>query len=176
MERVLVNEGRATGALLRGGETLQARHVILAVPHWLVLDLLPEECRTHPDMARITELETAPISSVHLWFDRPVLFPSDRAEGNADGAPASPELPHAVLIGRLSQWVFNRSLLQKPEHERSAGSAFGSRDTAYSYQVVISASRNVAGKSQQEVIAAVVDELGQIFRAAERRRSCTAAW
>ena len=36
-------------------------------------------------------LTPSPITSVHLWFDRPVMT-----------------LPHAVLVDCLGQWVFNR--------------------------------------------------------------------
>jgi uncharacterized protein with NAD-binding domain and iron-sulfur cluster len=60
-------------------------------------------------------------------------------------------LPHAVLIGRLSQWVFNRGLLHS------------TAETGSSYQVVISASRNLADWSQQETIAKVCEELAEIF-------------
>src|SRR5213079_1301008 len=40
-----------------------------------------------------------PISSVHLWYDRPVL-----------------DLPHVVLVGCLGQWVFNRGESAPGEH------------------------------------------------------------
>jgi squalene-associated FAD-dependent desaturase len=156
VEQLCVEEGRATGVILRTGEKVEADQVIVAVPHWLVLDLYPLECRTHPALARLSELETAPISSVHLWFDRPILFPfkTDR----------SAELPHAVLIDRLSQWVFNRDLLH-------ASDSTGTRDPnlpprseqGYNYQVIISASRNIASSTQQEVIQQVVGELADVF-------------
>src|SRR5262249_49015901 len=84
----------AAGVELRSGERIDADHVILAVPQNLVLALLPDECRAVPDLAAIEKLEAAPISSVHLWFDRPVT-----------------DLRHAVLVGRLGQWVFNRSAI-----------------------------------------------------------------
>jgi squalene-associated FAD-dependent desaturase len=149
VERLTIENGRATGAVLRSGEFVPAEHVILAVPHWLVLELLPDEYRTDPQLAKIRQLESAPISSIHLWFDRPVLFPAKRRENNDE--PSESELPHAVLIGRISQWVFNRSLLQS------------TREPGYSYQVVISASRNIAEWTQEETIAKVCDELAQIF-------------
>ena len=77
---------------------------------------------------------TAPIASLHLWFDRPIT-----------------SLPHATLVGRLSQWLFNRS---RPE-------ATG-RTTHY-YQVVISDAREVAQRPQADVIAEVVSELKSIW-------------
>ncbi len=149
VERVMIENGQATGAVLRSGEIVPADHVILAVPHWLVLELLPNDLREAPQLAKIGGLESAPISSIHLWFDRPILFPV-RPE-NRHGNDRDSELPHAVLIGRLSQWVFNRGLLQS------------TAETGSSYQVVISASRNIAEWSQQETIAKVCEELAQIF-------------
>jgi squalene-associated FAD-dependent desaturase len=165
VERVLADNGHATGVLLRSGETVAADHVIAAVPHWIVLDLLPDECRNDAQLAKIRQLETAPISSVHLWFDRPILF-AERHRSNSDPGDQK-ELPHAVLIGRLSQWIFNRSLLQVHEHselpiEQNVLNS-PSLDSSFSYQVVISASRNLATNSQQDTISTVVGELGEIF-------------
>ena len=76
---------------LRDGSALPADHVILAVPFDRVLDLLPPELAADPFFARIGKLQPSPISSVHLWYDRPIL-----------------NRPHAVLIDSLGQWVFNR--------------------------------------------------------------------
>jgi squalene-associated FAD-dependent desaturase len=149
VERLTIENGCATGAVLRSGEFVPADHVILAVPHWLVLELFPDEYRTDPQLAKIRQLESAPISSIHLWFDRPILFAAIGKEKN--GERRESELPHAVLIGRISQWVFNRSLLQSTQ------------ESGYSYQVVISASRNIAEWTQQETIAKVRDELAQVF-------------
>jgi squalene-associated FAD-dependent desaturase len=154
--RLSVDAGRATGAILRTGEVVETDQVIVAVPHWLVLDLLPPECRTHPDLARLNELETAPISSVHLWFDRPILFPFN---GNR-----ATELPHAVLIDRLSQWVFNRDLLHNAGSAQSQNAHAPERsEQGHNYQVIISASRNIASSTQQEVIDQVVRELADVF-------------
>lgn len=127
---------RMTGLLLKNGERLTADDVILAVPHFRVLSLLPESLRSRPEFAAIERIETAPISSVHLWFDRPIM-----------------ERPHAVLVGRLSQWVFNRSAIFGRDAD----------DTAHCYQVVISASRDVRATSQEATIDAVVQELSGIW-------------
>lgn len=121
---------------LAGGARLTAREVVAAVPHHRVLALLPEWLRTHPELEIIRQLQTAPITSVHLWFDRPVT-----------------DLPHAVLVERLSQWVFNRTAL--------SGSVGDS--PSWYYQVVISASRNLAGRTRQEVIDDVRSELAELW-------------
>jgi len=121
---------------LRSPETLQADYVILAVPQNLVAGLLPEELRQLPEIACLDRLETAPISSVHLWFDRPITT-----------------LRHATIVGRLSQWLFNRSAIHGANDTQH-----GTPDGSY-YQVVISASRDVIARAQGEIISQVVDEL-----------------
>ena len=135
LERLVIEQGTVVRAELRSGERLKAGHYVLAVPFYRVLDLLPRELAEHPELARVGRLQSAPISSVHLWFDRPIT-----------------DLPHAVLIGRLSQWLFNRSRLQG---QTEGGSHY--------YQVVISASRDVKGRSQTEIVEAVLLELAEIW-------------
>jgi squalene-associated FAD-dependent desaturase len=80
-----------TGAELRDGATLTADRFVLAVPFDRVCDLLPPELAALPYFAGARELAPSPITSVHLWYDRPAL-----------------KLPHAVLVDCLSQWVFDR--------------------------------------------------------------------
>lgn len=87
-------EGSASGidrVVLRDGAELRADAYVLSVPFDRVLDLLPEPLRREPYFAGIAKLEASPITSVHAWFDRPVL---DR--------------PHVVLVDCQGQWVFNR--------------------------------------------------------------------
>ena len=136
LKRLHIEDGAVVAAELRDGESLQAADYILAVPHYRVADLLPGALAEHPAVAGAGRLQSAPISSVHLWFDRPIT-----------------DLPHAVLIGRLSQWLFNRSQLQG---KTEAGPCY--------YQVVISDSRDINSQSQAEVVDKVRDELNEIFR------------
>ena len=77
-----------------------------------------------------SRLAGSPITAVHLWFDRPVV-----------------DLPHAVLVGRLSQWVFC------PNRDHYC-------------QIVISASRSLDGMDRRAVVDRVVEELRQAFPAA----------
>ncbi len=167
----------ATAVELRSGERIDADHVILAVPQNLVLGLLPEAWQTAPELSGIARLETAPISSVHLWFDRPIV-----------------ELRHAVLVGRFSQWVFNRSAIcarggaaettspDPPSPPMRRGGEAKSlsngpeseienpKSEMFYYQVVISASRDVLARGQEETIRAVVDELAGIWPAVREAR------
>lgn len=140
---------RVTAVKLRDGERIEADDFVLAVPHYRVADLLPESLRDIPLINGLERLESAPISSVHLWFDRPLT-----------------ELPHAVLVDRLSQWMFNRTKLLE-SGKRKAESGTGSDASRYYYQVVISASRSLADLTQQQVIETIVNELTEIWPAAQ---------
>src|SRR5207237_2918864 len=84
----------------RRGETFAADWYIAALPFDRLLGLLPDQVvGSHEPFAGLRSLETSPITSVHLWFDRPVL-----------------DLPHVVLIGCTGQWVFNRGEVAAGEH------------------------------------------------------------
>ncbi len=130
-----IENDRVTQVEMRDGTSVTGDYFVLAVPHHRVLSLLPEEMRTHPEIEMVGELESAPISSVHLWFDRPIT-----------------ELPHAVLIEKTSQWVFNRGV--------SDGSSLS---TGHYYQVVISASRDLSGRSSEDIVQEVVTELTSVW-------------
>jgi squalene-associated FAD-dependent desaturase len=77
---------------LATGETLSASHIVLAVPCWHVADVLPAAWRDAPEVKALNQIETAPITSVHLWYDMPIT-----------------ELPHCVLTNRVSQWLFRKN-------------------------------------------------------------------
>lgn len=130
-----LHDGRIAEVVLRDGERLAADAAIVAVPHWRLAELLPDELAQRPEIRQLSRIETAPISSVHVWFDRPIT-----------------ELPHAVLVGRLSQWMFNRTALWG----RTDGDGWG-------YQIVISASREVRERGSTEIVDAVIDELRSIW-------------
>ena len=89
-----------------------------------------------PKLDRIDEIESSSISSVHLWLDRPLT-----------------NLSHAVLLDRMSQWVFNHGSRQLGE------------SAAYYYQVVISASQNLNGVPHEEISRQVFEELAAAFSA-----------
>ena len=116
-----------------------AQHVILAVP-WHQLHRLvapPLAARAGLAVQRWTAVPAAPISGVHLWFDRPI---TDR--------------PHGVLVGTLAQWLFGRP---------GPTAAHGRQ---HYYQVVISAAHAVRRMTSEQVVRQVVGELRQAFPAA----------
>ena len=143
---------RIEGLDLREGRNLQADVYLATVPFDRLLGLLPQELvDREPYFGRIRELQSAPITGVHLWFDRPIT-----------------PLPHAILIGRTSQWLFNRSALWASA-EADAGMSLPNSKRFY-YQVVISASHALADVSHNELTDRVVQELTEIWPAARSAR------
>ena len=122
-------EGRAT-AVLCGDARTPCDAAIIALP-WR------QAARVVPDLVPVADerLAGSPITAVHLWFDRDCI-----------------DLPHAVLVGRVSQWVF------RPD-------AAEGRQPGYC-QVVISASRGLLGGDREALLATVVAELRDTFPAA----------
>lgn len=139
-KRLHIDAGGVRQVELRNGERIPADHFILAVPHHLVRSLLPEPLSAQPEIESLDQIETAPISSVHLWYDRPIT-----------------PLKHAVLVDRFSHWIFART---NPHSDSQVD------DRHFYYQVVISASRELAAISSAEAIATVDKELKDIWPAA----------
>jgi squalene-associated FAD-dependent desaturase len=95
----IANEAVA-GIELREGGRMEADWYLAAVPFDRLLDLLPSEwIDSYSFFGNLRSLETSPITSVHLWYDRPVT-----------------ELPHVVLVDSVGQWVFNRGQTSPGEY------------------------------------------------------------
>jgi zeta-carotene desaturase len=73
------------------------------------------------------KLEHAPITGIHLWFDREVT-----------------NLPHATLLDRTIQWMFNK-------------------DAGRYLQLVVSASRDLTNLSRNEIIELAIGDLRLYF-------------
>jgi len=152
------DDGAVCGVELRSGESLAADFVVLAVPFDRVGSLIPDSLRDRlPALPHLDALRAAPITGVHLWFDRPVC-PFD----------------HVVTPGRLVQWVFNHTAIQgrtapaaalahetdsvgEPAHPAGAGQYL---------QLVISASYDLLALDKVAIRDAAIRELGEIWAAA----------
>jgi squalene-associated FAD-dependent desaturase len=133
VEAVIERNQLAAGLQFVGGGCVDFDFLILAVPWMHVSKLLTPHLQSALDSQnRFITISSSPISSVHLWFDRAIT-----------------DLPHAVLVERLSQWVFARG----PE----------SNAKEHYYQVVISASSDLAARDRQSVIDEVMADLKTIF-------------
>lgn len=119
-QRIVIENGAAAGVAV-DGEVLRADHYICALPFERVPAVAPE---LGLDLAAF---EHSPITGIHLWFDRPVI-----------------DLPHATLLDRTIQWVFNK-------------------DRGRAVQLVVSASRSLVEMPRAEVIDLAVRELAEFF-------------
>jgi squalene-associated FAD-dependent desaturase len=96
-----------------------------------------------PELSGVERIDSAPITGVHLWFDREITA-----------------LPHAVLVGRLSQWLFNRGRAMVKD----------ASPVEHYYQVVISASRSLAGRDRAAVLEEILGDLTSIWPAVGEAR------
>ena len=89
---------------------------------------------------KLQRFETSPITGIHFWFDRQVT-----------------DLPHAVLLDRTIQWMFNKSKLQE---------AGGRKQETGSYlELVVSSSKTLVERSKQEILDLALAELQEFFPA-----------
>lgn len=86
-------------------------------------------------VAFLSSVESSPITGLHLWFDRELTL-----------------LPHVVMVGTVSHWLFKQPLRQSPTD----------RAGVY-HQVVISGPHRFSGSSKEALLAAVCDELSAAF-------------
>ncbi len=120
VQQVLIENGRAVGIIING-ECIPAEAYIIATPFERLAALAP-------DLPIDTSgFQHSPITGIHLWFDRSVT-----------------DLPHATLLDRTIQWMFNK-------HEGRY------------IQLVVSASRSLTEMSRAEVIELALSELKEFF-------------
>jgi uncharacterized protein with NAD-binding domain and iron-sulfur cluster len=138
---------RAHAVVLADGMRREFDRVVVAVPWRNVQALFAEESlAAMPALARVEQIEPAAITAVHLWFDRPITM-----------------LRHAVLVGRLSQWVFT--------HSCHAGETPAPQPAPQqSCQVVISASHRLPARSHDELLAEVCGDLEAVWPEARRAK------
>src|SRR5260370_1090792 len=100
-------------------------------PHTAVGDLLPDEAiRKGSAFRSIAMLKAAPITGVHLWFDREVMSE-----------------PFVTLLDTTTQWIFNKTAL----YGSSNGGGKDSPKSQY-LQLVVSASYDLFQNPRQEII------------------------
>jgi squalene-associated FAD-dependent desaturase len=128
-QRLLLQDGKVRALATASGE-LTADFYISAVPFERVATIAPElAAELAPDLA---EFEHSPITGIHLWFDRPIT-----------------DLPHATLLDRTIQWMFNKSRGRYIE-------------------LVVSASRGLVETKREDVIALALRELAEFFPAVKQ--------
>jgi zeta-carotene desaturase len=117
----VTTEGSCARAAMVRGEKHTADYYVSTLP----FEKLPAVA---PGLdLNLEKFEHSPITGVHLWFDRRIT-----------------DLPHATLLDRTIQWMFNKS---------------GGRYL----QLVVSASRSLIEMNRADVIALAVGELAEFF-------------
>ncbi len=114
IERLQIQGNSVTGPI-------KADAYVLAVPFERVAAIAPE---LNLDLAAFSH---SPITGIHLWFDRPIT-----------------NLPHATLLDRTIQWMYNK-------------------EAGKHLQLVVSASRNLTEMPRGEVIDLALRELAEFF-------------
>lgn len=135
--------GAFRSLLLDDGTEMRADACIAAVPHDVLLEILPEEIRERQAFANLRKLRTSPITGVHLWYDRKVL-----------------DKPFLTLLDHTVQWIFNKSF-NKPLTNGTPERA-GSESEQY-LQLVISASYELVARTRQEIIDLCVKEVQEVL-------------
>ncbi|MCG8585688.1 MAG: hydroxysqualene dehydroxylase HpnE [Pirellulales bacterium] len=134
VRRLEIEQGRCVALTMSDGSRRIFDSYIAAVPwHRLAALFEPTHDATFLPLRQAAALESSPITAVHLWFDCPIT-----------------ELPHAVLPGRTSQWMFRRA----------------TSDGLHYYQIVISGSRWLSAEDRQAIVDTVCGELVGIWPAA----------
>jgi zeta-carotene desaturase len=114
---------------------------VLALPFDAIASVLPQSRESEPLRRAAENLQSSPITGIHLWFDRQIT-----------------SMVHAVLLDRTIQWMFNKSLL------------LGRREEGSYVELVVSSSKSLVEKSKNEITELAVQELGEFFPRARQAR------
>jgi zeta-carotene desaturase len=128
-----------------GGSSSRFDYVVFAVPYQALGKLLPNQ-NGSGDLStqlrsQLSRFESSPITGIHLWFDREIT-----------------ELPHAALLDRTIQWMFQKSKLQPARVESEQSGSY--------VELVVSSSKSLMEMGRQEIIDLATTELQEFFPAA----------
>jgi squalene-associated FAD-dependent desaturase len=149
VERIECCAGELWQATTSDGRTFQAPNLLLALPFEQASRLLatlpdgsPQRQRIEPMLTHFTH---APITTIHLWFDRAIT-----------------EMDHAALLDTRIQWMFNKPRIRRDEP---------GFDRAEEYlELVISASFPELQQSREQILSSALAELARFFPAATEAR------
>jgi hydroxysqualene dehydroxylase len=135
----LRDDGSVDAVRLRDGRRLKARNFIATAPAEQLLKVMPEGAITDPYFKRIASLRSSPIVCVHVWLDREVT-----------------EAAFVGFIGTTTQWLFNKGRIFARHGENHPGYL----------SFVSSGARELVDKSNEELLAIVIDDLRGMIPAA----------
>jgi zeta-carotene desaturase len=140
-----IESGEIAGVRFDDVREEKADAYVFAVPHTALSELLPESVKqSDPLLANLDKIKVAPITGVHLWFDRPVMSE-----------------PFLTLLDTTTQWVFNKTALYADSSVKDQAAPNGQY-----LQLVISASYDLLQKPRQEIIDLCLREVRQALPAA----------
>jgi squalene-associated FAD-dependent desaturase len=149
-----IENNELTAVLFDADRKETADAFVLALPHATLAELLPESLkRTDVMLANLDKITDAPITGVHLWFDRQVM-----AE------------PFISLLDTTTQWIFNKTALYAATSNNGTGSPAPSKDQGQYLQLVISASYDLLQKPRQEIIDLCLEEVRHALPAAREAK------
>jgi squalene-associated FAD-dependent desaturase len=147
-------------------------YLIASLPFDVLENVFPQDPVATALREKISHFEYAPITGIHLWFDRQIS-----------------DLPHAVLLNRTIQWMFHKSLLlSRAQNEEAAakrqqnaahGASRGYDETDRSapegrenrgavsggsyIELVVSSSKSLIEKSRSEIVDLALNEVSEFF-------------
>ena len=138
-----IEDNQLKAIVFEEGREETADAFVLAFPHGMLNELLPEEVKKqHLELGQIAKIEDASITGVHFWFDREVM-----------------KEPYMTLLESTTQWIFNKTSLYGQKNG-------GRNDRGQYLQLVISASHGLLEKSREEIVDLCLREVRQAFPAA----------
>lgn len=87
----IVDDPKGITVGCRSGSSFTASALVMAVPHHAIGNILPPGPASSALVAQVAKIRSSPIISIHAWYDRDFMT-----------------LDSVGLIGRRTQWVFNR--------------------------------------------------------------------
>ena len=131
-------------------------YLVVALPFDALDRILPQTPQSASLREQLTHFETAPITGIHLWFDRQIS-----------------DLDHAVLLDRTIQWMFHKSRLQNRGRAALKGRVSAEEKTGASapeggsyIELVVSSSKSLIDKSRPEIVDLALREVREFFPAA----------
>lgn len=144
-----INPGNDCVRLTVNSDEQRFDSAVLGVPFQTASSLLPADASSEPLKRELEHFEPSPITGIHLWFDREIT-----------------PLPHAVLLDRTIQWMFQKSKFQEPRYREGNGSYV---------ELVVSSSKTLVQKSREEILDLAQRELAEFFPAVKEAKTVKAA-
>lgn len=140
ISRLVVESEAVATVELKSGERVKADFFISAVPPNILWQLLDENLRAR-EFSYLSKLQSSPIVSINLWFDRPVT-----------------DKQFLGLIGTRVQWLFNKDAISATAKKTNQ------------LALIISAARGFTEWTKNQLVEMAMTELRQVIPASRKAR------